>query len=306
MINNIDDLYNKQGQSDENIFDDDYGTVYKISGNIFVARKCFKTQPQKFVDSCRSSIVGFSAGSGCRMRKYLRESMANYTQMVTLTYPFSYSIDGKEIKEHLRRFLQEMRRENVRWCNLHSGRPKEFSAFWFLEFQERGAPHFHILCTWAPMRDWVAETWYRIVNSEDVRHLSAGTRVEYLRHGRKGAVSYASKYACKMEQKIVPGNYLNCGRFWGVCGRRGTLSAATFVSEADKTKTDVQHCICRLHSFISRKLFDGSIECFFKDDNTRVMTVHYEQDQKKIRSFVSRLTALTHRLENLFIDAELS
>jgi hypothetical protein len=187
------------------------GTTYRASGNLFIAVRTSKCCPKAFLGGIRSVIVGFSAGSGRRMRSYLRECLSDYKQMVTLTYPEGYPSDGRIVKEHLRRFLQELRREYERQSFIIGSNIDKHSSFWFLEFQSRGAPHFHIFTTWAPKADgpggWVAKRWYEIVNSEDIRHLQAGTRVEFLRTGRAGTISYATKYAAKMEQKVCPENY---------------------------------------------------------------------------------------------------
>jgi hypothetical protein len=64
---------------------------------------------------------------------------------------------------------------------------------------------------------WVAKRWYKIVNSGDEKHLLAGTRVERIRKP-DGAARYCLKYAYKCEQKAVPEQYRNVGRFWG-CSR---------------------------------------------------------------------------------------
>jgi hypothetical protein len=64
------------------------------------------------------------------------------------------------------------------------------------------------------MKAWVSETWYRICESGDERHLKAGTRLERIRKPG-GARRYTVKYAFKMEQKRVPVEYRNVGRFWG-------------------------------------------------------------------------------------------
>ena len=149
------------------------GVTYRASGNLFIAKQTTRTVPKAYT-GVRGSIVGFSAGSGLRMRRYLRECRSNYTHMVTLTYPYEYPTDGKASKEHLRRFLQELQREWKRDTDWKGVRQLH-SSFWFLEFQERGAPHYHIFTNWPISKEWVSERWYDIVNSEDVRHLHAGT-----------------------------------------------------------------------------------------------------------------------------------
>lgn len=194
----------------------------RLSGNLLTVCSRYKTTP--FSLSGRGSVVGFSAGSAVRMRRYLRECVTDYRHMVTLTYPFCYESDGKRVKEHLRRFCQQWLRKCKRDSLVNE------SMFWFLEFQSRGAPHFHIFTVHGLDYKWVARTWYDICNTEDPRHLDAGTRVEKLKRGRSGLISYASKYANKPEQKTVPDDYENVGRFWGVYGCRAVVAAATAIS----------------------------------------------------------------------------
>ncbi|GAG94775.1 unnamed protein product, partial [marine sediment metagenome] len=135
--------------------------------------------------------------------------------LVTLTYPRVYPCDGKAVKKHLNTFLTWIRKRN-----------KGVSYLWFLEFQRRGAPHIHMMLSCglprkatekiAAYRE-IAQRWYTIVDSKDIRHLKAGTRTERIRT-QDGARHYAVKYASKMAQKNVPPDFQNVGRFWG-CSR---------------------------------------------------------------------------------------
>jgi hypothetical protein len=146
--------------------------------------------------------------------------------MYTLTYPCGFPSNGVEVKKHLKEFLRRLKRTAV----TNGFDQDRYSAFWFLEFQERGAPHFHIFCNYYERnKQWISKQWYEIVGSEDHRHMLAGTRVERIRSGRGGTASYAKKYAQKQEQKIVPNGYDNVGRFWGISGDRSVVSATTFV-----------------------------------------------------------------------------
>ena len=201
-------------------------TTYKLSGNLFIRHRRLKTSPSKL--GSRSNIAAFSSSSGRRMRAFLRECVPEYRVMVTLTYPASFPLDGRVTKEHLRRFVQELKRDAER---KYSGIDlKKWSCFWFMEFQRRGAVHFHLFVTCSYPKQWIAETWYRIVGSDDIRHKHAGTRIEKLRAGRKGTISYASKYAAKQAQKEIPDFLKNTGRFWGVSGCKWRVSAATTLS----------------------------------------------------------------------------
>jgi hypothetical protein len=231
--------------------------------------------------------------------------MSEYSQMVTLTYPYNYPSDGKQTKEHLRRFLQELKREWVRHAKSKGLDQRYFSAFWFLEFQERGAPHFHIFCTWSPDYKWVAQKWYDIVNSEDIRHLQAGTRTEYLKSGRAGTISYASKYAQKMEQKAVPEGYENVGRFWGITGRRSVVSAATFVSRASARKTEVQASLKRIIDVINKNLMAGTLEIIANAPGVRVFSCNDQGVMMCLRRYISALAAKVMVWPDFFEDAEL-
>lgn len=188
----------------------------------------------KGVRNGRNKIKGFTPSAGTRMRCYLRSCVAEYSFMFTLTYPSQYPCDGVTCKRHLKRLFQRIERhfycerlgayKERSWADEVEGETR-WSLFWFLEFQQRGAPHFHIFSTHRLPKDWLAKAWYEICGTDDVRHLHAGTRCETLRAGRAGTISYASKYAAKQEQKAVPESFMNVGRYWGVSGLRKTLSA---------------------------------------------------------------------------------
>lgn len=199
------------------------GVIYDLQGNCLF-RRIVTTPFARGGIAGRGEIKGFSPSSASRMRRYLRTCEANYEVMVTLTYPFTYPVDGRTCKEQLRRFLQELGRYAI--GKTIQGQP--FSAFWFIEFQERGAPHFHIFTNCKFPKEWIARRWYGIVGSDDARHLVAGTRIEAIRAGRHGARAYAGKYAAKQQQKEVPHGFALVGRFWGVSGHR-KCSAATIL-----------------------------------------------------------------------------
>jgi hypothetical protein len=104
------------------------------------------------------------------------------------------------------------------------------AAVWRLEYQERGAPHLHIILYNMPFVDktWIQQAWGEIVGQE-----RPFTRIESIR-SYKRLMSYASKYAAKMEDRgfntvtylavgvgIETYGELTAGRVWGVFNRRG-------------------------------------------------------------------------------------
>jgi len=171
----------------------------------------------------RGTIGGFSKASSTRMSRYLSNCEVKYTSMVTLTYGATYPTDGEIVKAHLKRFRERLRAEYY----LQGGG----SFFWFLEFQERGAPHIHMFTNiWVP-KGWLSRAWAQATAGMAPELTS--TRIEALRLGRDGTISYARKYARKACQKVIPLGFLNVGRFWGVWGARG----CPILASAD-TRTD--------------------------------------------------------------------
>lgn len=280
------------------------GRLYRAAGNLLIIRKTAKTIPSRFIGCSRGTVKSFSAGSACRMRRYLRECLPEYKQMVTLTYPGFYPSCGAAVKEHLKRFLQELKRKYRSEFNINPSDCRH-SSFWFLEFQLRGAPHFHIFTTWAPSKEWVARRWYEIVNSEDIRHLHAGTRVEFLRYGRSGTISYANKYAAKQEQKVVPENYENVGRFWGITGRNSTMAATAFVNNSEITQQNSNYVRKQLRLFINHLILIGECEIIKQDNEVGLYNIMNSNAQKKVRMYVSRIACSVMTFDNMFCDAEI-
>jgi hypothetical protein len=124
--------------------------------------------------------------------------------MLTLTYPRQFPMDGRTVKRHW---------HNMRTWLVRSG----LKGAWFLEFQKRGAPHFHVFLNGRVPASEVSRRWYEVVGSEDLDHLVAGTRIEQLREAH-AAPAYAAKYAAKVEQKEPPEGFSDVGRFWGTFG----------------------------------------------------------------------------------------
>ncbi len=286
------------------------GAIYRASGNLIIIRQVEKTIPHRFADSVRGVVAEFSPGARVRMCSYLRECLANYTTMVTLTYPGFYPTNGKAVKEHLRRFLQEVRREYCRELKAVGAVgaeqiTAEHSSFWFLEFQSRGAPHFHIFTTWSPSKEWVSKRWYEIVGSEDDRHLRAGTRVELLHSGKAGTVAYASKYAVKMEQKTVPEGYENVGRFWGVYGRRTVLSATTFVDTTEQCFSNSYKAIRDLYWLINNLVIEGRAFISVRKKGVLVVSISEAYSIRKSIAAIHRIAMCSRYHDNMFCDAEL-
>lgn len=158
---------------------------------------------------------------------------ADFLSMITLTYPFEFPTDGKRVKRNFFDFCDDYRATFDSRC------------IWWLEFQRRGAPHFHVISeedlslhgplltvtrrkkigrgettfqTAAEPSNWLADRWYRIVGSKDPKHLKAGTAWEVIR-AEEGAWVYMAAHGGKRKQKQVPDGYENVGGFWGKIGK---------------------------------------------------------------------------------------
>jgi hypothetical protein len=172
----------------------------------------------------RGEISGFSEASRRRLqRKLIRLDMRANWDFVTLTYPGEFSKDATRWKMDLDAFHSAIRRK---WGERFGG------AFWRLEQQKRGAPHFHLLVYWAgsdvsvsDLRRWVRETWTRIIgkplNAEWVR-----TQVQDVEVQPDGGAVKLLHYLLKYLGKIdgdgwidrSTGEVVNTGRVWGEWG----------------------------------------------------------------------------------------
>lgn len=178
----------------------------------------------------REKINMFSDKSRKEMLFRLMTLDADWKSMITLTYPEDFPTDGQRVKVDLNRFLTWF----GRWGEADGQRP---DVFWFLEFQRRGAPHYHVITSMdvegrAETPFHIAERWcYQIASQIEYVNRPAALRrwqtmarmfavhchraqIQRLRKA-DGAIRYAAKYAYKAEQKNVPDGYQNVGRFWG-------------------------------------------------------------------------------------------
>ena len=164
--------------------------------------------------------------------------------LVTLTYPEKFPMNGREVKDHLRRLMR-------RWAQRWGQRPR---GIWCLEFQQRGAPHFHAFvelprrafeidfdgCT--VIEQWGLSEWGRIVGFSTDRVTEQDHRNMRLRFNvspawyaaGKSAVrvaEYMADHSGKWIQKQPPPGYKNVGRFWGVLGRSSPPVETEFCCE---------------------------------------------------------------------------
>jgi hypothetical protein len=182
-------------------------------------------------------IFEMSRKSKSRLAHIAANSDVKWKSLITLTYgDFFCAINGKELKRQLNIMLKFLRQRY------------DMEYLWFMEFTKKGKPHFHILTTITPNvidRFWLAERWSKV----SVIDIAKGLKEEAIKgdirllypipeeiieeehrkviavHRHKktwdtlkkvdGATRYILKYAAKANQKLVPVQFGNCGRFWG-------------------------------------------------------------------------------------------
>ena len=184
----------------------EHGTWVKVRRRQISLTHFVKNKETKPDAKIRSSCKGWNQGIANRIGAYISNYREDFTVIGTLTYGTDYPKDGVIVKAHWRAFIERLRRTG--W--LESG-----SLVWFLEFQQRGAPHFHFLGTEFIGKDWVSKNWAEITRG----NMKSCSSVEAIR--KPEAMGwYARKYAMKSEQKEVPQEFKNIGRMWGCSGPR--------------------------------------------------------------------------------------
>jgi hypothetical protein len=166
----------------------------------------------------RSRITNFTNDSRRRMEIRFRESewpQHRLLVFITLTWPRHFSAEPRDWKAALRAWRAAYERQ---WGPL--------TAIWALEFQRRGAPHFHLACAGPrgvsieELRRWSAETWYRIAGHGDERHLHQHQKEGHCKRARtpNELLGYLAKEIGKRGQKELPAWLTNkgAGRWWGV------------------------------------------------------------------------------------------
>lgn len=162
---------------------------YKVDTQVNTIReKLIVSKP-----AVRGRIAGLSVKSIRRLRLVLR-NVTGFKNIITLTYP-DIVFDITESKKHINAFLQKLRREKIRYI-------------WVMEFQSRGAVHYHIVVDKYIDYKVVNDTWKKIIKY----NCYVRTEVKSI---KKSVEQYLSNYMRKLKQKNVPDFVTNVGRFWG-------------------------------------------------------------------------------------------
>lgn len=168
----------------------------------------------------RLMAVDFQELGGKRGRQRAR------AVFVTLTYPGDWDSAASAFWEVWKSHLKAFRKRLVRWLGARG--VQLVGALWKLEFQQRGAPHFHLLVVTdvdvhvRSLRLGLLRAWSGIVARK------AGQAFDY--HGRRGVdvvavyggggklMRYCAKYLAKAGEVPEVIRERGTGRVWGVWG----------------------------------------------------------------------------------------
>lgn len=215
------------------------GTAVVCPGG--VALKAHGLAPPPGVRGDRDVICGLSSAARRRMLAVLiripfREASG---WALTLTWHDGFSLEPASWHRQLKAWTMRLRRD---WGQFGP------AGLWILEFQERGAPHFHLVVVWRrepsleQFRRWLSRSWNAIAEPGDEKHRRAGTRADRIDagspRGTKRLLAYLVKHAGKSKQKrridLASGELLPTGKMWDVFGELPQECIALVELEADQ------------------------------------------------------------------------
>lgn len=156
----------------------------------------------------RNEIKTFSKESRYRLFRLIHSIRFTRISFVTLTYGKTYPGTGILAKKDLKAFRRATER---RWGT--------FRVIWRMEYQKRGAPHFHLLCfdaPFIPIQDWCS-VW------DKARHAPAGEifgnsldcKINAEAKGADVVSKYLGKYVAKPAYPDPTDARSDQGRIWG-------------------------------------------------------------------------------------------
>jgi hypothetical protein len=217
----------------------------------------------------RGLVNEFSRKSRGRLIRLFARLDPPKASFLTLTYPARFPTPDIA-KQHLRALLERFRRA---W--------PEMSAIWKMEFQERGAVHFHLLLINAPFIPWVKlRMWWTLIINDYVDQWYPRVEIQQCK-SKKHAGWYVSKYIGKtvgaQEQSsdyFITMPYPHAGRFWGVFNRpKLPYAALSYVTASNITVrdlADIKKLMRRFWPRINTSRFRGAV--IYTDRSQAVFT----------------------------------
>jgi hypothetical protein len=183
-------------------------------GASFVATRCTGRAGRPTNCGTRGPIHGFSKQSRHRLLDAANaiqpDALPNHGKFVTLTYGPDYPTDNERVMADLDAIRKRVERKFGVFC-----------AIWREEFQERGAPHFHLMLwveRYIPFA-WLRKNWTEIAWPNAPAGQYCRVRLERM-HSWGGTLHYIAKYMAKPLPEALQS--ATTGRQWGIW-RRGML-----------------------------------------------------------------------------------
>jgi len=189
----------------------------EAQGSLLTMKVMGRKYKRPYTGGIRSRIRSFSAKSRVRLMRFMARLKMSGVRATFMTLTFKGYPTNEEAKRCLHAFLAVVARKF-----------RNASLVWRMEFQKRGAIHFHLLAFNMPFWDWkeILATWKRITHQRVAR-----IDVQLIR-SRKGVMYYVSKYIGKVDKKhgstffISPpylhgGRKWRKGRYWGYHNKKG-------------------------------------------------------------------------------------
>jgi len=185
-------------------------TVYP--GAVMVHRSC-QLQEKRRVTASRQKVKRWSKRSWNRLAFLVRSTSIEFQSLLTLTYCIRPKTMA-ESKADLNRFLTKLRAYGIEYI-------------WVLEFQKRGAPHYHILINKkqedVSTRALMVRMWVKSIrpvpsDRDQRKMIRVGEHIDswFNVWDQDGAKKYLLAYTTKLSQKTPTGEYeRSTGRFWG-------------------------------------------------------------------------------------------
>lgn len=163
----------------------------------------------------RSTIKDFSKRSRFRLFTTLAKiggKHVNKPIFLSLTYHYGHTRQNNSTKSNLHAFLVELRDFD-----------RNVQFIWRIEYQKRGAPHYHLFIFPDPEKNVdniekykvkISQIWHRIADPMSKAHKEYGCKIVDITNYRK-ACFYLNKYIAKLPEgkaDITEGKHWGCSR----------------------------------------------------------------------------------------------
>ncbi|MFA5264427.1 MAG: hypothetical protein WC378_11430 [Opitutaceae bacterium] len=232
----------------------------------------------------RGCVKGLSKKSRFRLTKLL--AMINRPEplhFVTLTYR-EFAGDWGKWKDHFKA-----------WKDLMCHHYPALSGLWRMEFQERGAPHFHLIL-WGvtkateAFKDQASEAWLRIIGQNTQANRQYGVTVQ-LTDDLRSTGFYLSMYAAKDEKDRKD---IQTGREWGLI-RRDLLNVkpSRVALLSDCQERLLRRVLRRLHRAKNRSTASSYYRRLQRDESSFSTFFTFEESVRLVRFVMNEAEAIS-------------